>query len=85
MLYLITRPHDIPRIEEHAADPFPLRDTLVSIGYETREQLLWSEGLTMCVDCQGRIWAKFSCEAELKAAQICNTCRIRRTFRRRAA
>lgn len=85
MLYLISPHGSIPRIIESAVDPFPIRDALVSIGYETREELFWREGLTECVDCHERIWPRFSCEAELKAAQICHTCWIKRKRERRAA
>lgn len=85
MLYLITRRHDIPRIEEHAADPFPMRNALVSVGYETRDELFWREGLTPCTACGGRIWPRFSCEAELKAAQVCHVCYLKMKRERMAA
>lgn len=84
-LYLISPHGSIPRIEEHAEDPFPIRDTLVSIGYATREELFWREGLTQCVDCKGRIWPKFACEAELKALQVCHVCWCKRKAARKAA
>lgn len=85
MLYLITRPGQLPHPEQHDFDPFPIRDTLVSIGYATREELFWREGLTECVDCHGPIWPRFSCEAELKAAQVCHVCLVKRKSLRRAA
>lgn len=85
MLYLISPHGSIPRIEEHAEDPFPIRDTLVSIGYATREELFWREGLTPCSDCEGPIWPRFSCEAELKALQVCHVCLLKRMSLRRAA
>lgn len=85
MFYLITPHGQLPHPIESGVDPFPVRNTLVSRGYETMDDLRWNEGLMPCVDCGGRIWPQFSCREELMREQICHACWCRRKSLWRAA